>query len=1661
MASQVPASTVTAAAPVPAVLHSNAEQRRLLISQVPAAAVAAQPELKRVAVESVKDHAQQIFIQCLYMVPLVGNAMSLADVGTDLYRLFRNEPDPASGKKYAENVLHWGVLAIDAIGVIPGAGNASRPARAVVKDVLLAFASGGLGVAVDMLWAAAGGDAQDFMLTLDKHLESWKNEIINGLRTISRSFARFIEDPTSVEDQMEGIGKNDGFFSWVPSQEHIALVALDQLLSHTGLKSKVLAWLAEFDRNTPAMIGQAIGTVGEAGSLACMAWQIAQAIGHRGKLSEPQPSLPHGEGAHPPAGHKGGANPEPHQPAPSHEAQVSTGARTEPDQKPGSHEQRTQQGAEASRTPAKNGCGCPPVKGGGSINYAMGDENLEQTDFALDGVVPIVWTRLYRSSLVAYDGSALGARWSSPYHLSLTGQEDVLTYFDADGRAVELPRVAIGEALDVPREQMTVSRPDARRVQLRFLDGSREDYELHATPSARRYVLTARTGRDGLGVTLAYNAAGELAGLSDGHGLAVALDYTDGRVTAIRRLDAAGGTLDLLARYEYSREGDLVAHTDVLGHRRTYAYEQHLLTRYTDFNGFATCLEWDWPARRAGAPAPADAKCVHEWRCNDRYPDERYAELFFEYHREHWYTKVTDADGHATIHRYDYYNQIVRVEQPDGSRDTYTWDDRGQLIAMQNGAGQTERFAYDEAGRIAAVTDALGNTTRTEYDAAGLPVQVTNAAGDVTHTAYDALGRPASVTNAAGATSYRWSDSGRLIALTDPKGGTREFAYDSAGRLVSARDCSGYETRYQYDARGYLLARTDALGQVTSYRHDARGQLLQVTRPDGIGEQLAYDAEGNLTTYTDGAGQVTRYSYNGNHQPYSRTDAAGRMLAYSYDRQWRLTQLRNENGETMRFRYDALGRLVDETGFDDSVTQYGYDAAGRLAQSRQGDAWTVYTRDALGRLTQRDMRGPNGAVSERFFHDLRGRLTTAQTEDSTVRLHYDDAGHLVAEEQHVSLALGESYVTVSRHEYDALGNRIRTTLPNTRTVDWLRYGSGHVHGVLLDGQPLLDFERDRLHRETGRVHAGFSQQREYDPAGRLTRFSVMAAHPSTQHERLAERRLRYDAAGQLARIDDRTRGASEYGYDPVGRLLKAVTPELTEIFAFDPAGNPVDPAKIPPYPDGLETEHERTARYAREAAEDAEWMRAHPGQKPFSRHDARGVQDREKVEAWRKSLPKWLDNVMGEYLGVTYEYDAHGNLARRREPSGLTWLYEWDAAGRLKEARRYARPPTAHEVDHQVRTADSVRFVPGKVQPEVSVRLRYDAFGRRTLKEVERAGGGIDRTVFTWDGDLMLLEERFHEAPAGRRDEGLRTYGGVRLVREDPDDAYALPVAQRQHTLGAGRYQWQAASVYLYEPGTFVPLARLDETLEQAAHLATGTDGRFVGYPARTRHATYFYQNDHLGTPQELVDESGKVVWLGRYRAWGALRGAKLANGEAAETGNLMRAQGQYHDEELGLHYNRMRYYDPHSGRFISKDPIGLAGGINVYQYAPNPVQWIDPLGLQKTAGGACPLCNTQKCPVHSVIEETLNGKGNITSQHVLTSDQLLDAGTEFLGAGYTEIGKSGSGVYRSTDGTRQFRIDNNSIQGNHAPNVPHGHLETYAPGAAKPTANNHIPFCG
>jgi|GEM_PF-2830650 len=132
------------------------------------------------------------------------------------------------------------------------------------------------------------------------------------------------------------------------------------------------------------------------------------------------------------------------------------------------------------------------------------------------------------------------------------------------------------------------------------------------------------------------------------------------------------------------------------------------------------------------------------------------------------------------------------------------------------------------------------------------------------------------------------------------------------------------------------------------------------------------------------------------------------------------------------------------------------------------------------------------------------------------------------------------------------------------------------------------------------------------------------------------------------------------------------------------------------------------------------------------------------------------------------------------------------------------------------------------------------------------------------------------------------------------------------------------------EPIMLASLAGLSGILTQSTVAAVGTD------------RLYWYVNNHLGTPMMVVDENQEVVWQGSATPFG--KTAITVN----KIGNSFRFPGQYFDVESGLHYNYHRYYDPSVGRYITSDPIGLIGGINLFAYATqNPMSLFDPFGLE------------------------------------------------------------------------------------------------------------------
>ena len=183
----------------------------------------------------------------------------------------------------------------------------------------------------------------------------------------------------------------------------------------------------------------------------------------------------------------------------------------------------------------------------------------------------------------------------------------------------------------------------------------------------------------------------------------------------------------------------------------------------------------------------------------------------------------------------------------------------------------------------------------------------------------------------------------------------------------------------------------------------------------------------------------------------------------------------------------------------------------------------------------------------------------------------------------------------------------------------------------------------------------------------------------------------------------------------------------------------------------------------------------------------------------------------------------------------------------------------------------------------------YDALGRRIgkgrLKNEEVSGSLENQTRFVWDGSHLLQE--IH-----------------------PD----------------GRY------TYIYtDPDSYEPLAQIRDW--------TTEDGE-------KRQQTHYFHCDQIGIPREMTDKDGNLLWFGNYTGWGRLKEETKVTDSAYQP---FRLQNQYCDEETGLHYNFFRYYEPECGRFINQDPIGLMGGSNFYQFAPNTQTWFDLFGLSAT----------------------------------------------------------------------------------------------------------------
>ncbi len=325
----------------------------------------------------------------------------------------------------------------------------------------------------------------------------------------------------------------------------------------------------------------------------------------------------------------------------------------------------------------------------------------------------------------------------------------------------------------------------------------------------------------------------------------------------------------------------------------------------------------------------------------------------------------------------------------------------------------------------------------------------------------------------------------------------------------------------------------------------------------------------------------------------------------------------------------------------------------------------------------------------------------------------------------------------------------------------------------------------------------------YVPAGRIERQSIQRDKAPAA---LSMRRYRYDAAGQLTQIEDSRKGATDYRYDPVGRLIEAIAPGLRERFAFDPASNIVDPGR----PENARTQAGLAAR---------------------------------SESTLPVSVPKVLGNLLREYAGTHFDYDAQGHLIQKRSPAG-TQRYEWDAFDRMQAA----------QVDEGERRSASSYY--------------YDALGRRIAREVNGA-----RTVFGWDGDTLAYES--DEARSTHYVYEARTFVPMAQYVTAPVEGIETPVARE-----GDRYrpeddplqrvpvaQGDARVMFYYCDQIGTPLMMTDEAGEvvwEAAYKAWG-ETREVIERASAASGGAVARNALRFQGQQVDDETGLHYNLHRY----------------------------------------------------------------------------------------------------------------------------------------------------------------------------------------------------
>ncbi|MCB9661885.1 MAG: HNH endonuclease [Sandaracinaceae bacterium] len=890
-----------------------------------------------------------------------------------------------------------------------------------------------------------------------------------------------------------------------------------------------------------------------------------------------------------------------------------------------------------------------------------------------------------------------------------------------------------------------------------------------------------------------------------------------------------------------------------------------------------------------------------------------------------------------------------------------------KLVRMVDGLHEAH-FDYDGQERLVGVVDYAHRTLRVEYTREGLLRAIVwlRPEGQVTcvEYEYDRHGFLLGGRDAYGkAFRYDYDDAGRVVRKVNRRGVAFEYVYDDAGRCVRARGEHGevgITLAYRPEARETTVTHESTDAQ-WMYRYEPEGTLREIEAPDGGIHTFVLADDGHVVAEVDASGQVWPYARDGAGRAYGKRDGYGYLrpldaephrVAPALAHRMAETALGWEHGgleapgfevpwatslppqlplearqalvgaehtgveREVRDDFDTLVRVEKSMSGQEVRRTYRYDGTGNTERFTDfdGGTWQYVYREWTQHVEEVD---PLGGVTQ-LEHTPWDRLTRVVDPGGTESAYTYDAQHRLAE-VHRHGRMRERYV------YDPIGRLIEKQGPEGSALVRYKRGPGSV-----------------LMKREG--HDGTCEVFERDAHGRKTSATNAQAACTFAHTygglRTAD--LRADEG-----VRTRFLGREALEVETLGVRVRYLRPQADTLLVVDPT--------------------DRVHRVQRLGAGIVRRELA-SGTTEVSQHDGRGrcwgktsYWDSGSKRPWTR---KFWRSGEGDLLAredslrgtSRYTYDAAHRLTSVTDADGRQGEYAHDAAGNLRKKPGLADAHVGGRDDGLVQVDRGNRLY----------RANGDRFDYDTRDHVRARHGAWGKLGYEHDALDRLRRITFAAAEAGETYPPghpaygleLHRYGAPETVWEADYDplgrrtetrVYGAPDATGERACARSRFWWDrdrlaaeegpdgALRVYVYaDVEALVPFMWVDYASREEAS-ERPQDGE-----------RYYVFTDHRGCPERVEDDGGEVVWEATIHPYG-----ECEVHVGADFHQPLRFPGHYHDAATGLHYNRFRYYSPELGRYLESDPVGVAGGLNLYGYCcdSNPLRDVDLRGL------------TQNCP--------------------------------------------------------------------------------------------------